>query len=57
SVLKRTYWFDMTCDDSSPLVPQAEEGITAVKWISKEKLDQVTENTFGSIIEVMKNIK
>ena len=56
SILKRTYWYDMTCDDKSSLVPQTEEGITDVKWLAKNDLEEVNDNTFGSIKEVMKNI-
>lgn len=55
-VLKRTYWFEMVCDDISALVPQTEEGITEVKWLSKNDLQQVYDNTYDSIKEVMKAI-
>jgi 8-oxo-dGTP pyrophosphatase MutT (NUDIX family) len=56
AVLKRTYWFEMLCEDESPLIPQAEEGITDVKWFSENDLNMVLENTFDSIKEVMKEI-
>lgn len=56
SILKRTYWFDMICGDESKLIPQTEEGITEVKWISKNKLEEVYSNTFESIKEVLKSI-
>lgn len=56
SILKRTYWFEMSCADESKLVPQIEEGITEVKWLSKNDLQQVFENTFESIKEVLKGI-
>jgi len=56
SILKRTYWFEMSCADESKLVPQTEEGITEVKWLSKNDLQQVFENTFESIKEVLKGI-
>ena len=52
-VLKRTYWFEMNCKDESALVPQLEEGITEVKWLSKNNLNQVLENTYESVKEVM----
>lgn len=57
AVLKRTYWFEMLCEDESKLVPQLEEGITEVKWLSKKDLQQVLDNTYESIKEVMKNIQ
>ncbi len=56
AVLKRTYWFEMLCEDESPLIPQVEEGITDVKWLSENELNMVLENTFDSIKEVMKGI-
>lgn len=55
-ILKRTYWFSMHCDDGSALVPQKEEGITDVKWLAADELDQVYANTYESVKEVMKNI-
>ncbi len=56
SILKRTYWFEMICEDESKLVPQTEEGITEVKWLSKNDLKQIFDNTYESIREVLKNV-
>jgi ADP-ribose pyrophosphatase YjhB (NUDIX family) len=53
NILKRTYWFEMTCKDRSELIPQLEEGITEVKWLSKNDLKQVYENTYESVKEVV----
>ena len=55
-ILKRTYWFEMTCSDDSKLIPQIEEGITEVKWLAENKLKKVYANTYESIKEVMKEI-
>lgn len=55
-ILKRTYWFEMLCEDESKLIPQTEEGITDVKWLSKKDLQQVSDNTYESIKEVLKNV-
>lgn len=56
AILKRTYWFEMVCEDDAKLIPQEEEGITEVKWIAKKDFDQVNDNTYDSIKEVMKSI-
>jgi 8-oxo-dGTP pyrophosphatase MutT (NUDIX family) len=56
-VLKRTYWFEMFCEDTSPLVPQLEEGITDVKWLAKNELQQVVDNTYASILDVLNALK
>ena len=54
-ILKRTYWFEMFSDDQRPLVPQQEEGITEVKWLSPEGVKTALLNTYESIIEVMRS--
>lgn len=56
SILKRTYWFEMSCGDDSKLIPQIEEGITDAKWLSSKKLKKVYDNTYESIKEVMNEI-
>ncbi len=56
AVLKCTHWYEMYCNDTSKLIPQLEEGITDVKWISKQKFYQVYENTYESIKEVMEEM-
>ncbi len=57
AILKRTYWFEMRCDDTSDLVPQIEEGITNAVWISSKNLNEVLHNTFESIKEVLRSDK
>jgi 8-oxo-dGTP pyrophosphatase MutT (NUDIX family) len=56
-VLKRTYWFEMTSDDTSTLTPQIEEDITEVKWINKNNFDMVFANTYDSVKDIMSTIK
>lgn len=55
-VLKPTYWFKMDCSDISILVPQEEEGITEVRWISPKDFEIVKENTYESIKDVISEI-
>lgn len=55
AILKRTYWFEMSCENNSAVVPQIEEGITDVQWIAKKNFKKVFDNTFESIKEVLKN--
>lgn len=56
-ILKRTYWFKMKCEDESKLTPQTEEGITDVKWINSNRLNEMRMNTYSSIIEVLDEVK
>ena len=51
--LKRTYWYLMsTAEDLQPK-PQTEEGITEIKLIGNEGIDDFLKNTFRSISEIL----
>lgn len=51
--LKKTYWYALEYAGSKEVVGQLEEGITKVKWFKLDDLQQVRENTYGSIIQVL----
>ncbi len=56
-ILKLTHWFSMHCTDSESLkaVPQTEEDIEVVKWVSPEEVEGlVFTNTYESIKEIYK---
>ncbi|MCB0756275.1 MAG: NUDIX hydrolase [Flavobacteriales bacterium] len=53
-ILKKTYWYLMKSSDTSELIPQTEEGITEVKWVSTAEAKILSEASFGSIQEVIK---
>ena len=52
-ILKPTYWYLMKSADNSELVPQTEEGITDVKWISTDESIELSKESFGSIRQVV----
>jgi 8-oxo-dGTP pyrophosphatase MutT (NUDIX family) len=52
-ILKPTYWFLMKSEDNSELVPQTEEGITEVKWVSLKEAAELATGSFGSIKDVV----
>lgn len=54
-ILKKTYWFEMNFTGTQKPVPQTEEEITEVKWIKESDLYEVIQNTFPSIIDVLKD--
>jgi 8-oxo-dGTP pyrophosphatase MutT (NUDIX family) len=54
SYLKRTSWFDMKATGNEPLVPQSEEDITEVRWVSKDDVREITRNTYMGILDIMK---
>jgi len=56
TVLKPTYWFEMSSTDTSVLTPQLEEGITEVRWIAAKDLGMVKENSYESILDVIESL-
>jgi hypothetical protein len=52
-VLKKTHWFKMRCKAQGKLKPQKEEGITDVRWFTKDHIEPIVENTFPSIMDVL----
>ena len=53
-VMKETVWYEMITDDRSELVPQTEEGITEVRWVSLKELPQLLKNSYFSISSLLK---
>ena len=52
-MLKRTYWYQMSCKGTEKLKPQKEEGITDVRWFRKGHIEAIVNNTFPSIMDVL----
>ncbi len=53
-ILKKTYWFVMDYSGTNEkLVPQIEEGITEVKWMTSSDIKKVAENTYPLIRAVL----
>jgi len=49
-IFKRTYWFETVSSFSGELVPQLEEDITNVEWLSETQIEEkVLGNTYASI--------
>ena len=47
--LKVTYWFDMFSDYEGMFFPQLDEGITDVKWVKKDDLEEIKINSYPNI--------
>jgi predicted NUDIX family NTP pyrophosphohydrolase len=54
-VLKKTFWFSMKTKDTSQPIPQLEEGIIDAKWMSRQGVAEVLENTYSSIGKLLKD--
>ena len=53
-ILKQTYWFELTSSFDGELVPQLEEDITKVEWLTNADIEnKVLANTYASIKELL----
>lgn len=52
-ILKKTHWFEMQTSDTSPLVPQENEGITQAAWMNVEQIKSCLSNTYPAIRELL----
>lgn len=54
-ILKESHWYKMISSGNEKLVPQTEEDITDIRWVKKNDLKNYFNNTFPTIITVLKN--
>ena len=53
TILKETRWFEMLWKGAGNLQLQAEEGITAYRWVKPGETAFLQENTYASILDVL----
>jgi 8-oxo-dGTP pyrophosphatase MutT (NUDIX family) len=53
AVFKQVQWFKMIAANNDNLVPQAEEDITELKWVSVNDLEPYLQNTYATIKDVL----
>ena len=54
-ILKHICWFKMKTAYNGKLVPQIKEGITKVNWVKRREIAEKLENSYGNIIELLKD--
>jgi 8-oxo-dGTP pyrophosphatase MutT (NUDIX family) len=54
TLIKETHWWLMKANSQQPLIPQAEEDITLLKWFGALEMPAVLGNTYPNIFEVLK---
>lgn len=52
-VIKETAWFAMRASSFEKLIPQTEEDIFEIKWISMDDLETYLENTYENIKQII----
>ena len=53
-MLKETDWFSMRVSGVQKLIPQSEEQITKLEWVSEKNLDKYLSNSYPSVEDVLK---
>ena len=56
SVLKESHWYEMSGNGNQMLVPQVQEDIHAVKWVNTEAVNEMLDNSFPSIRDVIERV-
>ena len=56
-IFKPTYWFEMAYSGLRDGQPQTEEGITELKWFKPSELDEVLENTYENLKELINGLR
>jgi 8-oxo-dGTP pyrophosphatase MutT (NUDIX family) len=49
SILKKTYWYHMTCTNDSGMKPQQEEGIDDIRWFSEIEVKTALIGSYPSM--------
>ena len=52
--IKVTYWFEMKTSFNGPLYPQENEGITKVEWLTPEQSQNVLDNSYANIRDLVR---
>lgn len=55
TIIKPTQWFKMMHASNQSLVPQTEEDITEITWMSKKQVEGIIDQTYSSIKELLEN--
>lgn len=55
-VIKETHWFLMEASSDQPLIPQTSEDIEIIEWVSMDQLNQRLENSYDTIVEVVRKV-
>jgi 8-oxo-dGTP pyrophosphatase MutT (NUDIX family) len=57
NILKTTYWYYMKYEGDEKLVPQTEEGIEEVKWVTLDELIALKSEIYHSLIQVIEALE
>ncbi len=53
-ILKESHWYNMKVSGEQKLVPQTEEGIHEIKWVTNKEAQSLFPECYPSVIDVIK---
>ena len=53
-VIKETHWFAMKAKGEQKLIPQTEEDITDIKWVTGKELESCLEDSYPNVVELIR---
>ena len=53
-ILKESHWYNMKVSGEQKLIPQTEEGIHEIKWVTTKEAEKLFPECFPSVIDVIK---
>lgn len=56
-ILKQTHWFLMNSDSNQKLIPQTEEDIERIEWVKPENVDEILQNAWANIENLLGKIE
>jgi 8-oxo-dGTP pyrophosphatase MutT (NUDIX family) len=56
-VVKETHWYNMHAANDQPLIPQTEEQIEIIEWVTEENIAEKLSNSYKNIIEITNKLK
>lgn len=54
-ILKPSHWFKMQFNGLEKLIPQSEEDITEIRWVTEEEVVHLLPNMYASVEEMIKS--
>ena len=57
NVIKETHWFKMRAPGNQQLVPQLEEHIEKIEWVTDKNIGEKLNNSYTNIIEIIEKFK
>lgn len=53
-ILKESHWYNMKVSGEQKLVPQTEEDIHAIKWVTSKEAEKLFPECFPSVVDVIR---